>query len=79
MTGSPEFGPAATPPTFSATEAWSHSEVAGLVETVLRGLPSGATLILEVGDHEPFVVEPLESSPSPLSASPSTCWTVSSV
>ena len=53
-------------PRFQRFEAWSHSEVAGLVETVLRGLPSGATLILEVGDHEPFVSRPLESSPEPI-------------
>lgn len=39
--------------------------MAELVETVLRGLPSGATLILEIGDKEPFVSRVLESAPDP--------------
>ncbi len=33
---------------------WGHKEVSGLLTTVLRGLPSGAALILEVGDKEKF-------------------------
>lgn len=37
--------------------------MAALVETVLRGLPSGATLILEIGDNEPFVSRVLETAP----------------
>lgn len=50
-------------PRFQRFEAWSHNEVAALVETVLRGLPSGATLILEIGDREPFVSRVLETAP----------------
>src|SRR5262245_35544763 len=42
-------------PRFQRQEAWGHLEVAGLLTTVLRGLPSGATLILEVGDELPFI------------------------
>lgn len=43
-----------TLPRFQRFVAWGHSEVSGLLTTVLRGLPSGATLILEVGDEEKF-------------------------
>lgn len=43
-----------TLPRFQRFIAWSHSEVSGLLTTVLRGLPSGAALILEVGDEEKF-------------------------
>lgn len=50
-------------PRFQRFEAWSHNEVAELVETVLRGLPSGATLTLEIGDKEPFVSRALETAP----------------
>ncbi|MFJ5978461.1 GmrSD restriction endonuclease domain-containing protein [Pseudarthrobacter oxydans] len=50
-------------PRFQRFEAWSHNEVAALVETVIRGLPSGATLILEIGDTEPFVSRALETAP----------------
>lgn len=53
-------------PRFQRFEAWSHNEVAGLVETVLRGLPSGATLVLAVGDQEPFLSRVLESAPDPV-------------
>lgn len=43
-----------TLPRFQRFVAWGHGEVSGLLTTVLRGLPSGATLILEVGDEEKF-------------------------
>lgn len=43
-----------TLPRFQRFIAWSHAEVSGLLTTVLRGLPSGAALILEVGDNEKF-------------------------
>jgi len=43
-----------TLPRFQRMEAWGHAEVGGLLSTVLRGLPSGAALILEVGDKEKF-------------------------
>lgn len=43
-----------TLPRFQRFMAWGHGEVSGLLTTVLRGLPSGATLILEVGDEEKF-------------------------
>ena len=43
-----------TLPRFQRFLAWGHGEVSGFLTTVLRGLPSGATLILEVGDEEKF-------------------------
>ncbi len=43
-----------TLPRFQRFEAWGHNEVSGLLTTVLRGLPSGAILVLEVGDKEKF-------------------------
>jgi hypothetical protein len=46
-------------PRFQRFEAWSHSEISGLLESVLRGLPAGATLILQVGDREQFISRPV--------------------
>jgi hypothetical protein len=43
--------------------AWGHGEVSGLLTTVLRGLPSGATLILEVGDEEKFKSRTMADAP----------------
>ena len=53
-------------PRFQRFEAWSHGEVSSLAETVLRGLPAGATLLLEVGDQEPFVSRPMVGTPPPV-------------
>lgn len=44
--------------------AWGSNEVAGLLTTVLRGLPGGATLILEVGDSLPFVSRTMVDAPA---------------
>ncbi len=44
--------------------AWGSNEVAGLLTTVLRGLPGGATLILEVGDNLPFVSRTMVDAPA---------------
>lgn len=52
-----------TLPRFQRFEAWGHGEVAGLLTTVLRGLPSGATLILEVGDEEKFKSRTMVDAP----------------
>jgi len=46
-------------PRFQRFEAWGHNEVSSLLEVVLRGLPAGATLILEVGDEEKFLSRPI--------------------
>lgn len=53
-------------PRFQRFEAWGHGEVSSLAETVLRGLPAGATLLLEVGDQEPFVSRPMVGTPPPV-------------
>jgi hypothetical protein len=39
---------------FKGIRLGEHGEVSGLLTTVLRGLSSGATRILEVGDEEKF-------------------------
>jgi hypothetical protein len=52
-----------TLPRFQRFEAWGHEEVSGLLTTVLRGLPSGATLILEVGDREKFISRTMVDAP----------------
>jgi hypothetical protein len=53
-------------PRFQRFEAWTYSEVTGLLETVLRGLPAGATLILEVGASELFISRTVVGAPIPL-------------
>lgn len=52
-------------PRFQRFEAWSHNEVTGLLETVLEGLPAGATLILELGSDEPFKSRCVVGAPAP--------------
>jgi hypothetical protein len=52
-------------PRFQRHEAWDHEGVSGLVETVLRGLPAGAALVLEIGDVEPFVSRSMVGAPAP--------------
>ena len=51
-------------PRFQRMIAWGPNEVAGLLTTVLRGLPGGATLILEVGDTLPFVSRTMVDAPT---------------
>lgn len=53
-----------TLPRFQRFTAWQHSQVADLLTTVLRGLPSGATLILNVGDKEPFPSRNMVDAPA---------------
>lgn len=50
-------------PRFQRMVAWGANEVAGLLTTVLRGLPGGATLILEVGDDLPFISRTMLGAP----------------
>jgi len=52
-----------TLPRFQRFIAWGHAEVSGLLTTVLRGLPSGASLILEVGDEEKFKSRTMTDAP----------------
>jgi hypothetical protein len=52
-------------PRFQRHEAWTHNEISSLLEAVVRGLPSGAALILEVGDREPFHSRTMVGAPPP--------------
>ena len=52
-------------PRFQRHQAWGHAEVGALLEAVLRSLPAGAVLVLEVGDEEPFVSRPMVGTPTP--------------
>ncbi len=52
-----------TLPRFQRSPAWNHQQVAGLITTVLRGLPAGATLVLEVGEKEQFKSRSLVDAP----------------
>lgn len=51
-------------PRFQRFEAWGYMQVKDLLQTVLDGLPAGATLLLEIGDKPPFKYRPLESAPA---------------
>lgn len=53
-----------TLPRFQRFIAWGHGEVADLLTTVLRGLPAGASLILEVGDNEKFKSRTMMDAPT---------------
>lgn len=50
-------------PRFQRHEAWDRGTVVSLVETVLRGLPAGAALVLNVGEPEPFISRHLVTAP----------------
>ena len=52
-------------PRFQRFESWSHSEVVTLLDSVLRGRPVGAALVLEIGDTEPFVSRTMVGAPAP--------------
>ena len=52
-----------TLPRFQRFEAWGKREVAELLATVLRELPAGATLILEVGNEEQFASRTISEAP----------------
>jgi hypothetical protein len=50
-------------PRFQRFEAWGAAEISDLLLTVLRNLPAGSTLILEIGDTIPFKWRTLEDAP----------------
>lgn len=52
-------------PRFQRFESWGHGEVSSILEAVLRGLPAGAALVLEVGDHEKFNSRVIVGAPAP--------------
>jgi hypothetical protein len=52
-------------PRFQRYEVWGQGEITGLLETVVRGLPAGATLVLEVKGEEKFASRPISGTPDP--------------
>lgn len=51
-------------PRFQRDEAWGHSNIAQLFNTILQGLPVGALLVLDVGNEEPFVSRTIKGAPN---------------
>lgn len=51
-------------PRFQRFEAWGHANVTQMFNTILRRLPLGAVLILEVGNEEPFISRPIVGAPT---------------
>ena len=52
-------------PRFQRFESWSHGEVVTLLDSVLRGRPVGAALVLAIGNREPFISRPMDGAPTP--------------
>src|SRR5688500_17484930 len=50
-------------PRFQRFEAWDRWRIASLIQTVIRNLPLGITLILEVGEEEKFISRYLVTAP----------------
>ncbi|KYJ87608.1 DUF262 domain-containing protein [Sulfurovum riftiae] len=50
-------------PRFQRFEAWDKHRISSLLETIIKNLPLGITLILEVGDEEKFISRYLETAP----------------
>lgn len=50
-------------PRFQRFESWDRWRICSLIQTVIRNLPLGITLILEVGDEEKFVSRYLATAP----------------
>ena len=49
-------------PRFQRHEAWDAGKICGLIETVIRDLPLGITLVLEVGDEKKFFARPIATA-----------------
>ena len=52
-------------PRFQRYESWSHGEAITLLDSVLRGRPVGAALVLAIGNTEPFVSRRMAGAPTP--------------
>ena len=50
-------------PRFQRFEAWDHSRVTQMYNTILQDLPVGAALVLEIGNEEPFISRTLKGAP----------------
>ena len=51
-------------PRFQRWEAWDAGNIAQIFNTILRDLPVGAVLVLEIDDQPPFVARPLKGAPT---------------
>jgi hypothetical protein len=51
-------------PRFQRFEAWDHSRICSLLETVIHDLPLGITLVLTVADIPQFISRFLETAPT---------------
>ena len=54
-------------PRFQRFEAWDSGQIEGILENIVRrpALPVGSLLILEIGEHAPFVARPIVGAPKP--------------
>lgn len=52
-----------TLPRFQRREAWGETEIVGLLNSIVSGLPAGAVLTLQVAGEEKFKGRPIESAP----------------
>lgn len=52
-------------PRFQRNEVWERGNIVALLDSVIRDLPVGSVLIMEMGDTEAFVSRPLEGAPIP--------------
>lgn len=51
-------------PRFQRWEAWDAGNIAQMFNTILRDLPVGAVLVLEIGNESPFVARALKGAPT---------------
>jgi hypothetical protein len=52
-------------PRFQRHEAWERGNIVAVLDSVVRDLPIGSALVMEMGDAEIFVSRPLEGAPRP--------------
>ncbi len=52
-----------TLPRFQRLESWGHGDVETLLDTILRGRPIGAALVLAIGDKQPFISRTIAGAP----------------
>jgi len=52
-----------TLPRFQRREAWGDTEIVSLLNSIVRGLPAGAVLTLQVSGKEQFHGRPIETAP----------------
>ncbi|MYD03331.1 MAG: DUF262 domain-containing protein [Acidimicrobiia bacterium] len=52
-------------PRFQRFESWNYSTISSFLESILKELPVGVALVLQVGEKETFISRPLEGAPKP--------------